>query len=137
MGVVATFNYASWVQAFPAFSDSPGPAVITGSVLSLAQVYCRNDGTGPINDPNTQLQALNLMVAHIAQLLYPPANNGLPVGNVGRLASATQGSVSASFEVQGPPSAAWFLQTQYGATYWQLILPFRVGFYSAFRGRRT
>ncbi len=127
MGVQVQFDYAAWAAAFPMFSHL-SVQQITGPVLTFAQQYCRNDGGGPVTDAGLQLQLLNLMVAHVAQILYG-TNQAAGPSAVGRLSSATEGSVSASFEFPTSADQAWFAQTQWGAMYWQMIAPFRLGAY--------
>lgn len=128
MGVVVQFSYASWAALFPQFGNLT-TAQITGPVLTVAEQYCRNDGGGPVNNAGVQAQLLNLMVAHVAQLLF--GSSAQPVSPlVGRISSATEGSVSVGIDFPVTPSNAWFVQTQYGAAYWQLALPFRLGRYA-------
>ncbi len=110
--------------AFPQFSNLTEQQV-TGPVLTLAQQYCRVDGGSPVCDVGLLTEMLNLMVAHVAQILYGSATQPV-TPTVGRLASATEGSVSVSFDFPTTPSNAWFVQTPYGAAYWQLILPYRL-----------
>jgi hypothetical protein len=127
VGVIVQFDYAAWAVLFPQFSNL-NEAQITGPVLVLAEQYCRNDGGGPVTNAAIQTQLLNLMVAHIAQLLYGSKTQPLsPL--VGRVSSATEGSVSVGVDFPTTPTNAWFLQTTFGAMYWQLSLPFRLGRY--------
>lgn len=127
MGVVVAFNYASWSSMFPQFK-SVTEAQIVGFVWPVAQQYCRNDGGGPVNKVETQTQMLNLMVAHIAQLLFGSTTQpASPL--VGRVNSAAEGSVNVGTDFPTDPSNAWFVQTQYGAMYWQMALPFRLARY--------
>lgn len=127
MGVVVTFNYTNWAALFPQFSNLIQDQV-TGPILTLAEQYNRNDGGGPVNDPCVATQLLNLMVAHVAQLLFGSTTQPLsPL--VGRISDASEGSVSLGTEFPTTPSNAWFLQTQFGAAWWQLSLPFRLGRY--------
>jgi hypothetical protein len=128
MGVSVTFDYSSWQALFPQFSNVTEPQ-IAGPVLTLAQTYCRNDGGGPVNDTNVQTQLLNLMVAHVAQLLYGSTTQPQsPL--VGRPTSAGTGSVHVTSDFPTSPSNAWYLQTSYGAMFWQLSLPYRTGIYA-------
>lgn len=65
---------------------------------------------------------LFLLVRHFAALAERAAQGGL----VGRIASATEGSVSVSADMGAVGSnAAWYLQTPHGATYWQLTAKYR------------
>ena len=69
-----------------------------------------------------------LPTAHIAQLFAPMAN-GQPASTlVGRINSATQGSVSvqAAYSNNVTEQMAWFVQTQYGAMYWVATAPYRL-----------
>lgn len=123
MGVVVQFDYAAWALIFPQFSNVTSQQV-TGLVLPLAQQYCRNDGVGPVSTAATQTNLLNLMVAHCCQLLFGSVTQPLsPL--VGRIGSASEGSVSVSTDFPTTPAKAWFDQTQWGAMFWQLTAPYR------------
>ena len=127
MGAVIQFNYADWAAAFPEFGNI-AEATIIGPVLAIATQYCRIDGGSPIAAESTLTQALNLMVAHVAQIMYGSTIQPLsPL--VGHITDATEGSVSVSVEFPTTPENAWFMQTRYGSMYWQLVLPFRLGRY--------
>ena len=128
MGVIVTFNYATWVQLFPQFAYLN----ITQAQLywSLATQVHRNDGGGPITDPETQTNLLNLATAHIVQLFAPnPTNTGFnrDPNVVGRITNASEGSVSVATEMTLPPNAnaSWWNQTQPGSLYWLVSAPFR------------
>lgn len=72
---------------------------------------------------------LFLLVAHMATL-----QGRVEAGNdsVGRLSSASEGSVSVSFENgQTTLSDKWFQQTPYGAKYWALTAKYRSFMYVA------
>ena len=128
MGAIATFVYSDWYAVYQQFSNV-GYNRINNVVLPVAQIYCRNDGGGPINDVTTQTQALWLMVAHVAQIMFGSVDQPL-TGAVGRVASAGQGSVSVSLDYATPGSEAWFNQTPYGAAYIAMVKPFTMGFYA-------
>ncbi len=127
--MAVTFVYSDWVAAYPQFSNV-AQATITGPVLTIAEQYCRNDGGGPVCDATLQTQLLWLMVAHVAQLMYGSTTQPLSQA-VGRVASAGQGSVNVALEWPTTASNAFFLQTQYGAMWWQMTSPFRLGIYGA------
>lgn len=120
---VAVFNYAVWAAMYPALAVTvPEP---------LAQAYfdqstlILNNGVGSVVPlATTRLALYNLLVAHIATL------NGADRGGlVGRINSASEGSVSVATEYAGPTNAAWFLQTPYGAQYWQSTAQYRSAVY--------
>ena len=125
------FNYASWVLMFPEFANLQEEGA-TG-YFNMATLYIRNDGAGPVNDPKMQTTLLNLTTAHLAKLFSTqtngqPTTGGAegPAGLVGRIASASEGSVSVSTEyTDQDPSGAWWNQTPYGAAAWKLKAPFR------------
>lgn len=134
MGVVVAFDYASWAALFPQFGvTTPSFTALTqeqvvGVILPLAEQYCRNDGGGRVCNAGVQAQLLNLMVAHVAQLLFGSSTQPMsPL--VGRISNAIEGSVSVGTDFPTTPSNAWFVQTPYGAAFWQLSLPFRLGKY--------
>ncbi len=124
---IATFSYPSFIQTYPQFRS------LNSATLELfyrqAGYYWRNDGTGPCVTDAFQADVLNLLTAHIAQLfgpLFACTTDGTPAsGLVGRISSASEGSVSVSAEFPSSPNGAWFLQTPYGAMYWQMTAAFR------------
>ena len=127
MGVQVTFVLADWRLAFPQFA-SVSDSLISGFCVILAQSYWVNDGTGPCCDANVAINALWLMVAHICALFFGE-NGDAPSPLVGRIASATQGSVNVQAVFDVPPNAAWFAQTKYGSAFWQLTSVYRTGLY--------
>ncbi len=146
MGVIVTFSYPVWIAQFPFFAgvaqsdviqtyfDPSSQQTLTLGYLGLAQLYVRNDGGGPVSNPNIQLNLLNLAVCHIA-FINSPQTNGVPTtgglepapGVVGRISTATEGSVTVNAELPQPPSgtAAWWNQTQWGAQAYQLMAAYR------------
>ena len=108
-----TFSYSTWVARYPEFST------VTEQVAQLyfneACLYCDNTGAGPITDQTKLAMLLNMLTAHIA-FLNDPANAGI----VGRVASASEGSVSVSLDAGlMPGTAAWFMSSRYGAAFYQ------------------
>jgi len=101
-----------------------------------------------VQDANQRLFLLYLLTAHVAAI-FQGTNDGNgnitpPLGVVGRVNQASEGDVSVSAEWAAPPnpSAAYFLQTKYGAEYWTMTAPYRTavfvpapaGAYSPFAG---
>lgn len=129
MGVQVTFNYQNWAATFPQFSPALNETQVTGLILPIAEVYCRNDGGGPVSKAETQTVLLNLMVAHCAQLMFGPNGTGITgTGGtqlVGRISDATEGSVSVSADFPSTPNNAWFLQTEFGAMFWAATAAYR------------
>ncbi len=125
MGVIVTFNYENWIGLFPPFNYLSSAQV--SMYYEIAINYIRNDGGGPVCDANQQTQLLNLTVAHIAQLMAPKSNGQSPSTIVGRINTASEGSVSVGAEFPASPAASWWLQTPFGAAVWQMMLPYRLG----------
>jgi hypothetical protein len=140
-----TFDYAYWVAAYPAFANVGEP--LAQAYFDQAGSYCANVTTNPAfcttvfrgATPTPLLtNLLDLLTAHLAWLQAPrdasgnPASTGQPPsGLVGRIASASEGSVSVSTENQyAPGSAQWFQQTPWGSQYWAATLQFRQMRYS-------
>lgn len=136
MGVVVSFNYALWASTYPEFTNTVN-ATQAESYFNLATTIHRNDGGGPVNDANQQLSLLNMVTAHIAALFAPQTAGGQATGLVGRIASATEGSVSvqAAYSNNVSQQMAWFIQTKYGAFYWTATAPFRTMRYVPNRNR--
>jgi hypothetical protein len=118
-----TFNYDLWIATYPEFAYIAAP--LAQSYFDMATLYLRNDGTGPVLDPTVQLTLLNMLTAHLAKLFAPPATGGIPSGLVGRISSASEGTVSVAAEFPMNPENAWFLQTSYGAAFWQATSAWR------------
>lgn len=130
MGAVATFDYAAWQRRYPEFGAVTEPQA--QDFFTEATLYLRNDGTGPVRDPAQQLMLLNMLVAHIAALAPAPGADGSASGGiVGRIASATEGSVSVTAaEMPDEGSlAAYFQQTSYGLAYWAATAGLRMARY--------
>lgn len=116
---VATLDYDQWSARYPALAThvSEGQA---STYFVEAGLYLDNTEASPVQDANARGIYLGMLTAHIAQLNLPSSAGGSGAGSVGRVASAMRGSVSVGLDMgQQPGSAAWFLQTQYGAAFWQ------------------
>lgn len=123
MGIQVDFNYATWVATYPMFSTLSEAQIVNG-VLPIAEIYWRNDGTGPATTEAQQTNILGLIVAHVCQLMYG-VNGKPPSGLVGRISDATEGSVSVSADFPTTPNNAWFMQTAFGALFWQATSVYR------------
>lgn len=123
------FSYAVWVARFPEFAAIP--QLLAQSYFDEATIVWRNNGTSPAGmplspslTPAIQSVILNLITAHIAALYAQSQGQADPGGAqdantpVGRIASASEGSVSVSADLGLAPSAnamqAWLTQTKYG-----------------------
>jgi len=87
-----------------------------------ATLYLSNTDK-PVVNVVQRAMLFNMLVAHIASLGGVLANN--TPAPVGRVASAGEGSVNVSTEYMQPGTYAWFVQTQYGAAFWQATVRYR------------
>ncbi len=121
---VAVFNYAQWAAMYPVLAETVTQPMAEGYFAQSTMILSNGEGS-PVTDATQRLALYNLLVAHIATL-----NSATRGGLVGRISSATQGSVTVQTEYAGPANAAWFNQTPYGAQYWQMTVQYRSATYS-------
>lgn len=130
---VAVFDYTKWAAMFPYLAAVPEPVAV--GFFSVAELLFANNDCSPLQDADKRLVFLNYIVAHLARLAgYPAAAGGsaAPDGMVGRVSSATEGTVSISTDYGTVrESQAWWIQTQEGATFWQLTRFLRTATYIA------
>jgi hypothetical protein len=125
-GIVA-FSPTAFVAAFPAFASVPQTALTAN--FNFACLQLDNTLASPVQDEPTRAQLLNLLTAHITALLNG-VNGQAPTGTVGRISNASQGSVSVQTEFDAKTfSEAYYLQTPWGAQYWQSTARFRTARY--------
>lgn len=119
------FDPEHFKQIYPQFAGFSD--VQLNWFFSKAELILDNSECSCIPE-STRLIWFYLLVAHYAQL-----QTQVDSGNdaVGRVASATEGSVSISLDY--PTSASgrekWFNQTPFGAEYWMMTAPYRTGLY--------
>lgn len=125
MGIQITFDYAAWAQQFPQFSSTVDEAQ-ANIYFTIATTLHRNDGGGPVSTAATQTQLLNYVVAHLA-FLYSGTNTQPAAQTVGRISSASEGSVSVQTDYGNnvSQSMAFWIQSQFGATYWAMTAAYR------------
>lgn len=119
---VVVFDPAAFKVAYPAFASVPDEQL--QNYFDLATMYLSNTDCSIVQDINKRQTLLWLLTAHIAFLSGALNPTGVP-GLVGRVSSATEGSVSVSTEFPVSPNGAWFMQTQWGAMFWQATLKLR------------
>jgi hypothetical protein len=99
-------------------------AALTGN-FGLATLYLNNSYRSVVRDEPTRAQLLNLATAHLTALLNG-VNGQPPAGTVGRISSATQGSVSVQMEFKTDSEAAAFWnQTTWGSAFWAATAVYR------------
>jgi hypothetical protein len=116
------FNAANFKARYPEFA-SVADAML-GDYFTEAGFYLSNADNSPVRNIDRRTVLLNMLTAHVAFLNGALSADGQP-RPVGRVASAGEGSVSASFEYGTPGTHAWFIQSQYGAAFWQATTALR------------
>lgn len=119
-----TFDAAAFKVRYPEFS-AVSDAYLEECFLD-ATMYLSNADCSPVSDLVRRARLFNMLVAHIAYLGGALSADHMP-RPVGRMSSATEGSVSVSTEytTATPGSGAWFNQTPYGAAFWQATTSLR------------
>lgn len=137
---VAVFDYAQFSALFPELANGGVTEPVASSLFGVAGLLLDNTDCSPVQDVAARLTMLNYVVAHLASLggypLPPGGTIPAPSGIVGRVSSATEGSVSVSSDYGAVrENEAWWLQSQYGATFWQLTRSLRTMRYVPARPR--
>lgn len=118
---VVTFDYGAWSARYPELVAATS-ATLAGMYFAEATMYLDNTSASPVIDLGQRAVLLNMLTAHIAKL-----NNANATGLVGRVSSASEGSVSVQTTYAEPVgSRAWYDQTHYGTAYWQATPMFRL-----------
>lgn len=122
---VVVFVPATFKALFTQFATVPD--ALLNLYFQLATMIVDNTCNSVVSDATLREQLLNLLVAHMATLWPTAASAGSGGGIVGNVTSATEGtvSVSAAWASSVSQSMAYFIQTQFGAMFWQLTSPFR------------
>lgn len=125
---VVVFEPEVFKTKFPAFATVSNEALLMN--FDSATLQLSNSCCSRVRDAAKRERLLNLLTAHITAL-FNGVNGVPPTGVVGRIAGAHEGSVSAQigWDARVQQSQAWYLQTQWGALYWQSTLPYRTMMY--------
>ncbi|SDR17588.1 DUF4054 domain-containing protein [Paraburkholderia tuberum] len=122
---VVHFSYTRWAARYPELAKWVSAATAQ-EYFNEAQLYCDNTPRSIVRDLNERALLLNMVTAHIAAL-NAPLNGNAPSPLVGRIGSATQGSVSVQTQLDLPSgSAQWYAQTKYGFAFWQATAKYRM-----------
>lgn len=131
---VVIFDEVAFLQAYPEFTAyaTANPGTLQTVFNMVTALYVNNTPTSLIRDVTTRQFVIWLAMAHVLYLrgalnsTDAAAGASGSAGNVGRVSSASEGTVSASLDMGATPNtAAWWLQSQYGAQYWQATAPYR------------
>lgn len=120
---VVVFDPNEFREVYPNFANFTDTQL--EFFFAKAEVLFNNTERSCIKDLKRRKLLMFLIVAHLAQL-QGNIDNGNTI--VGRVSSATQGSVSVSMDYgTSSGSSKWWEQTPYGAEYWQLTAQYRSG----------
>lgn len=122
--IPTVFDYKTWITRYPELSAVYSEAAQL--FFNEATLYCNNGPGTLIKDDGERAIYLNMLTAHIASLNSPSLKGRAGENIVGRLSYAIEGSVTATFENLQPGSASWFVQTKYGAAFWQATAKYRI-----------
>lgn len=126
---VVVFVPADFKAAFPEFATVADGALSLN--FNLATLQMANTCRSRVMNAATRESLLNLLTAHITALRNGQ-NGQPPPGIVGRVSDAAEGSVSVSAEMgEMAYGQAYYMQTQWGALYWQSTARFRMFQYVA------
>ena len=109
------FDPTAFKARYPEFA-AVADATLT-ACFNEAGLYLSNADNSPVQNITRRATLFNMLTAHVAYLGGLLSADGMP-RPVGRVSQAGEGSVSAAFEYLTPGTAAWFTQTQYGASFW-------------------
>lgn len=128
---VAVYVDADFKALFPAFAATASN--LLSAKFGLAGLYLTNTDSSPVQDVNLRTQLLYMITAHLAQL--DPTIGGQAV--VGRISNATEGAVTVAtdYKTQSQTESFW-VQTQYGAMFWNATAKFRSALYRPAPRRR-
>lgn len=116
---VVVFDRSRFQAAYP---DVQATDAQLDMWFTQAESLLNNTDSSIVRNLKEREMLLFLLVRHYAALSGRTAQGGL----VGRISSASEGSVSVSAEMGGSSAnAAWYLQTPYGADFWQLTAKYR------------
>jgi hypothetical protein len=115
------FDYDQFVGKYPEFADRTVEQL--QDFFDATGDLHRNDGNGPVQDPVQQLRLMYLLMAHLIKLSSLSSGTNM----VGPITSESVGPLSASTKgFEGlPGTQQWYVQTQYGATYWAATAAYR------------
>lgn len=127
LGVVV-FNQPEWARMFPPLA----PVIPDASpYFTMAELYLSNTPCSVVRSVEKRKRLLYLLTAHIAVLLAGVTCGATPSPTmVGRINSASEGTVSVQTQSEWPPGTPqWYAQTQYGQMYYTATAIYRMARY--------
>lgn len=122
---IVVFDYDGWAARYPELAGATDQALAQAYFDNDAVLYLDNSASSPVPDVAKRKPLLNMIVAHVASLNARTADGQAASPLVGRITNASEGSVSVAVDMPAPDSAAWWMQTKYGAAFWQATASLR------------
>lgn len=120
---VVVFDPAAFIARFPEFTTVNADALT--AYFNESTLVLDNTDASIVQQVEQRTPLLWLLTAHLAAL-YSGVNGQAPAQLVGRINNASEGSVSVATDYgTQPATAAFYLQTKYGAEYWQMTASIR------------
>jgi hypothetical protein len=120
---IVQFDYAGWALRYPELASVSGPTAQL--YFDDASLYLNNSACSTVQDPARRLQLLNMITAHLVKL-FATVNGQAASPLVGRISSATEGTVTVQTDIGNQPASAEFwAQTPYGFAFWQATARYR------------
>lgn len=125
---IVTLDIPRFRAMLPEFSNVD--EALLPFLFAQATDYLDNTDFSLVIDPAKRERLLYLLMAHIAYLRYGDSKGNGGSGMVGRISSASEGSVSVSSDL-GPIEFryAWYTQSPRGMEYWQATKVYRMANY--------
>lgn len=125
---IVVFDIDKFRAVYPEFSNVSDAQL--PFLFDEATDYLNNTEQSLVTDPLRRERLLYMLMAHIIYLRYGDNKGRGATGFVGRVSSATEGSVSVSSELGALSMAAtWYAQSPYGLAFWQATKVYRMATY--------
>jgi hypothetical protein len=130
---IVQFSAPEFVALYPEFTGLTN--AVMQNAFNDAVFFLNNSCCSAVCDANQRLILLYKVTAHVLFLTQGTndgaGNTTTPQGIVGRIDSASEGSVSvnAQYNAVISESEAYFIQSPYGAAFWQMTSPYRTALY--------
>lgn len=113
-------------KRYPEFDNVTDTAL--SNLFDMAELYISNDYGSVVTNLNKRETLMYLIVAHLCYIRYGDNKGNGGSGMVGRISSASEGSVSVSADVGAVEFRnAWYTQSPYGMDFWQATKVYRMG----------
>lgn len=123
---IVELKIATFRAIYPEFSNISDD--LLPFLFDNATDYLDNTEMSLVAQSDKRERLLYLLMAHLAYMRYGDKDRNGGSGMVGRVSSASEGSVSVSSDLgQVEFRSAWYTQSPYGMDYWQATKVYRMG----------